>query len=332
MIYYSIIIPHYNTWDLLEKLIDSIPISEEYEVIVVDDHSKRLDTPDFAARFERIQDKIKQRNGRFINSDRGQSAGACRNIGLKYATGKWLLFADADDYFLPSLEKVLEEHKNSEADIVYFAPTSEYLSTGEKAHRHEEFAGMIDRFIKSKKEKGRAFGNDGLHNLGGAELSLRFNWAAPFCKLVRRQMVSDNGILFSETIVSNDVMFSIKCGYFAKSIAADARQCYSIVRKSHSLTTNSDEERYKVRIDIFIEEYNFLKEHLAKRDFNELGYTGKVILGTALVNGYSARNIIGYYRKLKKNGVKMFAIRALPGDVKMLVVGVCRKIIENRKI
>jgi len=39
MIYYSFVIPHYNTPDLLQRLIDSIPQREDIEVIVVDDNS-----------------------------------------------------------------------------------------------------------------------------------------------------------------------------------------------------------------------------------------------------------------------------------------------------
>jgi len=39
MINYSIIIPHKNTPDLLQKCIDSIPHREDVQIIVVDDNS-----------------------------------------------------------------------------------------------------------------------------------------------------------------------------------------------------------------------------------------------------------------------------------------------------
>lgn len=41
MIRLSIVIPHYNTPDLLQKLLDSIPVDEGIQVIVVDDKSDR---------------------------------------------------------------------------------------------------------------------------------------------------------------------------------------------------------------------------------------------------------------------------------------------------
>ena len=38
-ILYSFVIPHHNTPDLLQRLIDSIPQREDIEIIVVDDNS-----------------------------------------------------------------------------------------------------------------------------------------------------------------------------------------------------------------------------------------------------------------------------------------------------
>lgn len=43
---YSIIIPHYNIPDLLQRLLDSIPQREDIEIIVVDDNSSS-DVVDF---------------------------------------------------------------------------------------------------------------------------------------------------------------------------------------------------------------------------------------------------------------------------------------------
>ena len=39
MINYSFIIPHHNTPDLLQRLVDSIPQRDDIEIIVVDDNS-----------------------------------------------------------------------------------------------------------------------------------------------------------------------------------------------------------------------------------------------------------------------------------------------------
>ncbi|MBQ5474281.1 MAG: glycosyltransferase, partial [Lachnospiraceae bacterium] len=41
---FSIIIPHYNIPDLLMRCLKSIPVSEDIQVIVVDDNSTDADT------------------------------------------------------------------------------------------------------------------------------------------------------------------------------------------------------------------------------------------------------------------------------------------------
>ena len=41
-------------------------------------------------------------------------------IGIKHAEGKWLLFADCDDYYLPSLSSELDKVKEQSYDVIYF--------------------------------------------------------------------------------------------------------------------------------------------------------------------------------------------------------------------
>lgn len=86
---YSIIIPHFNDFKSLERLLNSIPSRDDIEIIVIDD--KSTDEYDL--------DSIKSKCIFLNNETPIKSAGTCRNIGLKIAKGKWLLFADSDDVF-----------------------------------------------------------------------------------------------------------------------------------------------------------------------------------------------------------------------------------------
>ncbi len=93
---FSIIIPHHDSARLLSKLLRSIPWPLAPEVIVVDDAS---------CEEERREVKRLQSEYAFIyNEIERHTAGAARNVGLQLAHGEWLLFADADDYFLPEAE------------------------------------------------------------------------------------------------------------------------------------------------------------------------------------------------------------------------------------
>jgi len=94
----SIIIPHYNTPELLYKLIDSIPQSPDVQIIVVDDNSNH-----HLQILTELQKKYCDLVQFYTNNTRRKGAGTCRNIGLQHADGKWILFADADDFFMPEM-------------------------------------------------------------------------------------------------------------------------------------------------------------------------------------------------------------------------------------
>lgn len=86
----SVIIPAFNAESTLPRAIDSV-LSQTlppYEVIVVDDGSTD-GTTDVAAAFEGVR-LVRQEN-------RGVSA--ARNRGVELASGDWIAFLDADDYY-----------------------------------------------------------------------------------------------------------------------------------------------------------------------------------------------------------------------------------------
>ena len=115
---FSIIIPHKNIPDLLQRCLNSIPYRKNLQVIVVDDNSDS-DIVDF-----NNFPKWNYPNYNVFFTKEGKGAGYARNIGLRYAIGKWILFVDADDYVLPSIDTIFNEYILSDADIIYFNPIS----------------------------------------------------------------------------------------------------------------------------------------------------------------------------------------------------------------
>src|SRR5690606_31308962 len=115
---YSIIIPHKNIPDLLSRCLASIPDKEEFQVIIVDDNSdsNKVDFKNFPG--------LNRSNTEIYFTKRGKGAGYARNIGLRHAKGKWLIFADSDDFFNPCFETVINQHVDSKADVIYFSATS----------------------------------------------------------------------------------------------------------------------------------------------------------------------------------------------------------------
>lgn len=90
----SIIIPLYNTEQYLSSTLDSV-LSQTYsnwELIIVDDHSTDNSyaiAEQYAIGDERI--KLIRRNSQL------KGGSVCRNIGIKKAEGKYIIFLDSDD-------------------------------------------------------------------------------------------------------------------------------------------------------------------------------------------------------------------------------------------
>ena len=139
----TIIIPHYNIPHMLKKLLDTIPVRDDIQVIVIDDNSN-VELEFYASLI------IKYPHVTFLTNETGvNSAGTCRNTGLNHATGRWVLFADADDYFTDDFLSIISEYVESDYDTVYFSPTSIDLTTGNKSDRHVRRRRCRDRNGKS---------------------------------------------------------------------------------------------------------------------------------------------------------------------------------------
>ena len=115
---YSVIIPHHDTPDLLQRCLESIPRREDLEIIIVDDNSN-LSKEDFDT-FPGLGEK----NVEVIFSKEGRGAGYVRNLGVEKSSGDWLIFADADDFFTSNMAFVLDKYKNNHTlDLVFFNST-----------------------------------------------------------------------------------------------------------------------------------------------------------------------------------------------------------------
>lgn len=115
---FSVVIPCYNAERWIDQALDSIAgqTLRPHEVIVVDDGStdgSRDRTQAHAIVTHRL-------------SSSNQGPAAARNIGIEAATGDWVAFLDADDWWQPThLERVAALISRSEA-VVYLAAAEHY--------------------------------------------------------------------------------------------------------------------------------------------------------------------------------------------------------------
>jgi glycosyltransferase involved in cell wall biosynthesis len=290
MIRLSIIIPHYKSVEYLAILLNSIPSDDEIEVLVIDDKSPNVvDCEELC---------IKYPNVRIIHNENILSgAGVCRNIGLSYALGEWVVFADADDYFVKGFYTHIKKYFESEFDAVFFVPTSVDLDTSKTSSRHMNYQRIIENYNSVQSRKN--------------ELFLRYHIPVPWSKMVRREFIEKRQIRFEEIIASNDVMFSVKVGHLMEKFDVSTDVIYCVTRSSHNLTMNKNENIFDARVDAFIRFYKFLKDNLTEEEFNILGYNGRDLLIKAFEYGLGIRKVIDTYMKFRKNGIVVFDIKLL---------------------
>lgn len=185
MINYSFITPHKNSPELLMRYIDSIPERDDIEIIVVDDNSDDDKKP-----------VINRMNLKVICLDASQSNGAghARNVGLEYATGQWVLFADSDDTYSETLLPTLDEIKDGKDDVVYF---NHVVIRGNKITEN--------RFC----EKGQQLSEEDC-------FKIRYGRTVPWNKAVRLDFLKKYNIQFEECPVGNDILFAYQVAYLTK--------------------------------------------------------------------------------------------------------------------
>lgn len=236
---YSIIIPHKNIPKLLQRCLDSIPTREDTEIIVVDDNSDK-DIVDFS-HFPGAERK----DTTIIFNKQCKGAGHARNLGLNKAHGKWLIFADADDYFGDNLNQIMDKFKNTEVDIIYF-----------KAQGVNPQGILIDN-----NNLGNKYIDEYLNGDKGAEQKVRTFFSEPWSKFIKRDLVRKNNIQYEETIICNDVQFSYFTGYYARKVLISHDIFYNRMLRENSLSFQNSEDRQLVRLKVIIEWVMFTHTH-----------------------------------------------------------------------
>ena len=240
---FSIIIPHHDIPALLQRCLDSIPDVPEVQVIVVDDNSSGQKV-DFA-QFPGLNRKYTQ----CIFDKEGGGAGHARNIGLRHADGKWLVFADSDDFFTKDAFQILDSHKDAPYDILLFKANSVNSDDMSPSDRHQNLNNAIDDVLAG--------------NMTVKEAIL--SKPVPWCKMFRRNHTQQREIWFDETLASNDLMFVYKatCQAQDDAVAVFDETIYTVTTRKGSLVeerfTNPD--NFLCRMEVQIRRNKFLKDY-----------------------------------------------------------------------
>ena len=238
---FSIIIPHYDIPDLLMRCLKSIPISEDIQVIVVDDNS--LDADTYLEKYPELSRPYLE----FIRTTKGGGAGYARNVGLDHAKGKWLLFADADDFFADNMYDSILSETDSTADVIYYRKTAVLSEDTSISSRRGRYLDEIED----------------VYLFSGDDLPVRTKHYPPWGKLIRRDLVKNYNIRFDELKYSNDCIFSILVGYYSHTIDVKDKVLYYCTERKDSLTAGfcTKPNELSIRTDVAFRVDKFLYSH-----------------------------------------------------------------------
>lgn len=225
---YSIIIPHKNLPKLLQRCLNSIPDRDDVETIVVDDNSDPsvVDFENFPG--------IQKKNVRIFFDKTGLGAGHARNVGLLNASGKWLVFADCDDFFDEELlDAQMNAFKEKKCDLVFFKINYRDSDSLQVA-RFEHKANSI--FDLAKKENDNGY--------------ILYRRNAPWAKFIQREFVERNQVRFDETRWSNDAWFSTRIALLAQDVEYVDSRIYNYTYRNDSLIKASSAEALQCRLGV----------------------------------------------------------------------------------
>lgn len=233
----SVIIPHKNISDLVIRCMKSIPDISEIEVFVCDDCSDQKER-------DAVKKYIGERhNVSYLQSEDALGGGHARNMGLCRASGKWIMFSDADDFFTKDMWTLFQSWKDSENDIIYFKVNGVDSDTLEPVSRGFNYNQYVD---------------DVLNNRDRAEDRIRYFYMVPWGKMIRRSLIVSYDIKFEEIRASNDVMFSTIAAYNAKKIQVCNKVLYTVTSRSNSLVKQKSRDILRCRYMAYLRQNKFL--------------------------------------------------------------------------
>ncbi len=206
----------------MDKYFESLDMQtcKDFEVIVIDDCS--IDKT-----YENI-DKTKKKYSfsiQVVKNDYNGGPGNARNKGLKLAMGEYILFIDSDDYVATNL---IEELRTKTEDMIFF----DYCRIGVR---------------KSLKKKTLTYYNGDL-----SKESVLINCTTSICgKAVKRKVIEDNGIFFSELKRYEDWVFMTQAIIFSNSYSYVQKSLYYYKYNPDSLVNNGENDAHSCSLRAF---------------------------------------------------------------------------------
>lgn len=222
----TVVIPVYNCDKYLRRAIDSVlkQGSNEYELILINDGSVD-NSLNICLEYSK-NDNVK------VIDIKNSGVSNARNLGIKKASGEYIIFLDADDYFNENyFKKINKILKEADFDIIINNYFNEYSKKCEKV-----IATKKDKYYDLKQEKNiilNLINNATINNLGNKVYKLDY--------IKKYNLYFDENIDFGE-----DLLFNLKYINKCENVYLSSFYNYNYVQyNTKSISKQNIDNRYE---------------------------------------------------------------------------------------
>lgn len=254
----SVIIPVYHPKkEYIDRLFDSVVRQtigiEQLEMIVVSDGDETEVTKRILADWE---SKFPNHIMLIYYSD-NQGPGYARTLGMEYARGKYIAFADQDDWISLEMYRVLvevAERENCEIAGGFSTRDREYVRP-EVGDRNRTGAEDVIWDI---------------HNISQRkEFLVRRQMGGYWCSIYRKEFLEENNIYFPAGVTYDDNFFGKLCTYYVTRVAVMGEYFYHWFVNEWSISMATDGTTHYDRLKVELLSLEALKERGFWKDYHD---------------------------------------------------------------
>ena len=215
----SIIIPIYNSQKFLKECLDSVVMQtlQDIELICINDKSTD-NSIDILNKYAKNDKRIK-----IINQKENKGPGVARNLGIKNATGEYIMFLDPDDWFeetaCEDAYNLINKNQNSFAVFGFYRFYEEEKKRVEDTRRLKPF--------KSEQNSDKIK----LYELNKNFLTTGETW----CQIYNRKFLIKNDIEYANLYICEDNLFLVKAIIASENISYIDKPLYNYRIHNNSL-------------------------------------------------------------------------------------------------
>ncbi|MDO4926953.1 MAG: glycosyltransferase [Turicibacter sp.] len=221
----SIIVPVYNVERYLNQCLDSVIKQDinNIEIVVVNDGSTD-------GSLKICKEYSKKYNYVKLISQKNAGLSEARNTGIKNSCGKYIIFLDSDDFWMPqSMNKIIPQ-LSSDCDLLLLTATKLYDENIDKINGFEQY------------ERSKIYNQSKVDALKYLSSISKFPVSA-CTKIIKRQLILDNELFFMKGLLSEDIDWSIRLLEKIETIDVCNQPFYVYRKTRQDSITNSISEK-----------------------------------------------------------------------------------------